>query len=678
MPDLSRLLRPKSIAAFGGVWADTVVEQAQNLGFEGQIYRIHKSKGSYADLDALPTPPDAIFLGINAHASVEVVAQARKLGAGGVVCFAGGFDELGTQEGRALGTALRDAAGEMPIVGPNCYGIANFFDRAALFPDQLATQSPDRGVFVASQSGTIALNLMYADRDLPLGYLLSIGNQAQLKIHDYIDAALCDPRVSAIGAYLEDIPDPQAFADAAIRAAKAEIPIVLLKSGRSATAKKTALTHTGAMAGSERVMDAFFARLGIARCESLPEFIETLKLLHIHGPLRDARLGALAPSGGDVAISADIAAGLDIDYAKMPAELACEISEHMGGRVSVSNPFDFQTQNWHDADHLYQMYAKFCCMEAGVFALQLDHPDPEDYDASSFEMPVKAYLRAVQDLNVCAITISHMPESTPKRIRSMLCQGGVAPMQGMKEAFQALSQAHGIYRAWQNLRPPRLFTDRPKHRELLGEHGAKTLLEKSGIAVPLSRVVPCAKAADAAKSIGFPVVVKTAHQTLLHKSESGGVALNLNTRDAVSKAALAMQELDENVLVEQMVTDRVAELILGVEIDQKLGAVLMIGAGGLFAELLSDTCLLLLPVSRDDIQMALSKLKVSKLWQGHRGRPLGDEEALISAIERLAQLVTENPNIGNIDINPLAVLPKGKGVVALDAVIEMSKEKAYE
>ena len=218
---LSRLLAPRSIALVGGTWTDAVAAASRQIGYRGEIWRIHPSRAStatttyYRAIDELPGAPDAAFVAAPAADVPGVAAALARRDAGGFVCFASGFDETGTETGRTLSKALLESAGNLPFTGPNCYGLVNFFDRVALWPDQLVGGTPERGVALLCQSGTISLTMTFNGRSLPIGYLISVGNQGRLAVEDLIEALCDDPRVSAFGLYLEGVKDVARFARAA-------------------------------------------------------------------------------------------------------------------------------------------------------------------------------------------------------------------------------------------------------------------------------------------------------------------------------------------------------------------------------------------------------------------------------------------------------------------------------
>ena len=285
---------PRSLALIGGAWTDEVAAGNRVIGFAGDLWRVHPHRPStatttyYRSVAELPQTPDAAFVAAPSRDVPKVAAALRQRDAGGFVCFAAGFSETGTPEGERLTQELITSAGSMPFFGPNCYGFVNFFDRVALWPDQVVGEAVTRGVALICQSGTIALTLMFNDRSVPIGYIFTVGNQTSLAVEDLIELLVSDERVTAFGLYIEGIKDAPRLARAAALARAARKPIAVVKAGRSEAAARTVQSHTGSLAGADVVFDAFCRQAGIARCDTLSTLCETLKVFHAGGALAGA------------------------------------------------------------------------------------------------------------------------------------------------------------------------------------------------------------------------------------------------------------------------------------------------------------------------------------------------------------------------------------------------------
>ena len=671
--NLDRLFRPKTVAVYGGKWSDYVVEQCDKLGFPGELWRVHPTReGCFRSAAELPDAPDSAFLGINRALTVQEFSALRERGLGGAVVFAAGFGE--ETDGADWVRKLDAAAGELPFIGPNCYGFANFFDRVALWPDQVTGMPVERGIAFIGQSGTISITVMEQHRSLPVGYVLTVGNQQRLTAEDLIRYCAEDERVSAIGLYLEGILDVPKFVEAVDHARTKGKPLALVKAGRSQQAQTAALTHTGALTGSDELHDALFKRLGIARCDTLSALVETLKLLHCFGPLPSNRVLVLGASGGDMAMVSDAASGFDLDFSPFPEAEHDTLRATVGERVRLRNPFDIQTATWFDYPKLREMFRLLLRCDYGITAFMVDPQDDTLADTASFDRAIDTLLEVAPQSPGHAALLSSLPESLSKTTREKCLQAGVVPLQGLAEALQALHHSANIQTVWDNWSPPKLYPPVPDEVPIrtLSEAEAKELLVKHGFLVPQGRVVAAEDAPDAAAELGFPVVVKAVAPELLHKTECGGVALNLSSRQQVAEAVSGMSGLAERFLVEEMITDGVAELLLGVSVDPQFGPTLTLGAGGIFTELLRDTVALLLPLVEKEVRCALQNLRVAALLAGWRGQPQGDIDALVETVLHLANFVEIHADrLAGCDLNPVVVRPQGKGVVVVDALVRL-------
>ncbi len=310
--ELKRLLHPRTVAVIGGRACAEVIRQSRRVGFEGELWPVHPQLDEieglpvYRSVSALPDAPDAAFVAVNRQATLEVVQALAARRAGGAVCYASGFAEVGAT-GSELQSRLRSAAGGMPFFGPNCHGFINYLDGVALWPEQQGGVRQTQGVAIVTQSGNIALNLTMQTRGLPIGYVVTLGNQAGVDLATVIRALLQDERITAIGLHIEGIRDTAAFMGAAETARRRGVPIIAVKTGRSELGAGLALSHTASLGGADAVATAFLRRAGVARVQSIPTLLETLKLLHIHGPLEGRNIASMSSSGGEAGFVADAA-----------------------------------------------------------------------------------------------------------------------------------------------------------------------------------------------------------------------------------------------------------------------------------------------------------------------------------------------------------------------------------
>lgn len=678
---LKRLLNPGTVAVIGGRAATETIRQCQRIGFEGKIWPVNPRRDElagipcFATVSELPGAPDASFIGVPREAAVDVVSGLSARGAGGAVCYSSGFAEIGG-DGVELQQRLVDAAGDMAIIGPNCHGMVNYLDGVALWPDEHGGQRVESGVAIVLQSGNVGISLSMQDRGLPIGYIITIGNKADLSFHDYIEALCDDPRVTAIGLYIESLNHVDAFSEAALVALRKGLPIIALKTGTSELGAAATMSHTSSLAGSDEMYSALFRRLGIPRVSTLSEFLETLKFVSVHGGLAGNSIGSLSCSGGEASMIADAAEVSGLSMPALTEKSARKLDEILGERVHVANPLDYDVFIWGNRDALFATFSAMQSNEFDCTILVIDYPRPESCSLANWEIAEQALIDASKATGRKAVIVATLPENLPAIARGRLMKAGIVPMQGLNEclcAIRSAAQLGAAQRRAKEIRPlPRPPVTTGQSR-LLNEWDSKQALSEYGLPIPEARLCSANDAAGAAGQLGFPVVVKVVAENLPHKTEAGGVRLDIGSAAAVDRAISEMSHLSGQFLVEKMAASPVAELIIGIKQDPEFGLALVIGAGGVLVELVKDSAMLFLPTTRSDIETALASLKVMKLLQGFRGRSAGDIAATISAIEAVAAYAeAHRDSIVELDVNPLLVLPDGQGVVAVDALIKMA------
>lgn len=680
MADLSRLLRPTSIAVIGGGWGLAVVQECLKMGFAGKIWPVHPTRSKieglpcYPSLSALPAAPDAAFVAVNRQATVDVVGALSAMGAGGAVCFASGFAEA--EDDRAAGAALQDrlvgAARAMPLIGPNCYGLINYLDRALLWPDQHGGRPRHSGVALLTQSSNVLINLTMQRRGVPIAYCLTAGNQAQTGLPDLARAVLTDDRVTALGIHVEGISDVSAWEEMATQARRANKPIVALKVGRSQQAQAATVSHTASLAGDTAASSAFFRRLGIAEVRTLPEMLETLKLLHVHGPLPGRAVSSMSCSGGEASLIADAAEGTGVWFPELQPDHARAVRETLSDMVTIANPLDYHTFVWGDAARMAETYS---AVVSGPFDLNLlvyDYPRADRTETAAWDCGHDAIRSAQSRTGARVAVVSSLPDTMDEARADELMAAGIAPLCGFDEALGAVDRAAAVHDAWSLPTPEALLATGSADlgSEVLEEAEAKALLSAAGLNVPAGEAVSTPHdAAVVAGTMGFPVVLKG--MGIGHKTEAGAVKLNLESAEAVQAAASQMQTMN-GFLVERMIAGAVAELIVGIVKSPPYGYALVLGAGGVLTELLDETRTLLLPAPRRDVEEALASLKVGKILAGYRGRAAADRDAVIDAIMAVQAFVAGlDGALDELDINPLIATPDGAYVA--DALMRISR-----
>lgn len=669
MPPLNRLLRPKSIAVIGGgVWCEQVIEQNRKFGFSGEIWAVHPTRtnvagvAAFQSINELPGAPDAAFVGVNRHATIDVVRALSDKGAGGAICFASGFREASAEleDAGDLQSALVDAAGSMPILGPNCYGLLNATANVALWPDQHGLVPVKRGVAIVSQSSNIAINLTMQSRGLPTAAVVTVGNQAQTGLSEICSALLADDAISAIGLYIEGLDDLKAFEAFAERARLAGKPVVALKIGRSEQAQAATISHTASLAGSSAGASALFRRLGIAEVTNLPTLLEALKLAHTVGKLPNTQIASLSCSGGEANLMADTATGRKISFPALSDHQKASLRNVLGPKVALANPLDYHTYIWGDVDAMSRTFSHMVDGGAELGLVVLDFPRPDRCSMAEWMKVIDAVEQAKTITGKPFGILSSLPETMPETIAQDLLERGIVPLCGFDEALSAIEALGSL--APQTATP--LHSAPPANDiRTMNEAKSKALLNDHGVRIPVSKPASGAdEAADVAKAIGFPVVLKGTG--IAHKTEAGAVILGLTDRAAVQSAADRMPT--NQFLVEEMVTGTIAELLIGVVRDPAHGFVLTLAAGGVLTELLKDSVSLLVPSSREAVRESLLSLKVARRLTGYRGQRACDLDAVLDTIEAVQACVMAHP-VEEIEINPLLCGPDF--AIAADALI---------
>ncbi len=541
---LERLLKPRCIAVFGGAQAREVIHQSDRMGYKGEIWPVHPKKMEilgrrvYRSVEDLPGSPDAAYVGVNRHLTVDIVRNLAGRDAGGAICYATGFTEAGAA-GSELEKQLLEASGDMPLVGPNCYGLLNYLNGAMLWPDQQGGRRVDEGVAIITMSSNVGFNLTMQRRGLPVAYMVSLGNRLKFDLHDAIHTFARQDRVTALGLFLETMPDPKAFQEAVDVARELGKPIVAMKVGRSEVAQKMVVSHTASLAGSDVLASALFERLGVARVDSLEAIIEALKVLHILGPLKGGRIAAMSTSGGDLTLLAD-GMGPALTMPPLSEKVTRRLRATIHERIVAANPFDFQMFDWNDEEQNAKNFSALLSEDFDVALCLLDYPREDLCDQSTWGGAERGFVRAARQTGTKAAVLATFSDTISESVAARLMEAGVAMLAGIDAGLAGIQAAVDVGAAWS--RPPRppLLTRFSQQQDgpvkVLDEAESKDLLARWAVPVPAARVVGSAEeVAAAAGELGYPVVVKALG--VAHKTEVGGVRIDLGSAVEVSAAA---------------------------------------------------------------------------------------------------------------------------------------------
>ncbi|POA79679.1 acetate--CoA ligase family protein [Pseudomonas sp. DP16D-R1] len=692
--NLKRMLAPRHVAFVGGRSMARALKRCAEGGYPGQMWLVNPQHESLEGVPCvrsvadLPCGPDAVFIATNRDLTLTCVAELAAIGTGGAICYASGFAETGA-EGQALQQQLLEAAGDMALLGPNCYGLLDYLHSCALWPVAHGGKAVEKGVAVLTQSGNFAYNLSMSDRSLPVAYMASVGNQAQLGVAELMDVLLDEPRVTAIGLHLEGLKNVPGFARAAHKALEKGVPIIALKTGVSQIGAELALSHTSSLSGSDALYDALFARLGVIRVSGPVSFVETLKAAACGNLPAGNSLIALACSGGDAGLIADYAERNELALPKLDAGQTGELAQVLPSYANLVNPLDFTTAIWGDGEALNRMLDSALRTEADAAMLVLDYPSEFTGERKECDLLLDLYCKALERHGKTGFVTSAFPELLPAHARERLHEQGVAALQGVEDGLAAWGRIANYQRNRQTLLAlgesalvPLCPQALQGEGRLLNEWDSKQALREFGLPTPNGVLSSPDRALQDANALGYPLVLKAVSAQLPHKTEAGAVALNLKDDAALSAAlekmrasiaAYAPGVAFDQLLLEPMAKPPLAELIVGIKRENDFGLALVMGAGGILVELLKDSRSLLLPTTDGAILQALLSLRSAALLQGFRGREAADLDALVAAIRAVADYACENAaQLLELDVNPLLV--GAQGTTAVDALIRLGHE----
>lgn len=689
--NIKRLLAPQSLAFVGGRSMALAAQRCLRGGFEGPVCLVTPNhlemEGVHCvtRIEDLPFAPDGVFLGVNLQATLTLVQQLSALGAGGVVCYASGFAETGPQ-GRASQEKLLQAAGSMALLGPNCYGLVNYLNGAVLWPVAQGGQRVKSGAAILTQSGNFAYNLSMSAEEFPIAYLVSVGNQAQLGIAELMDALLDDPRVTAIGLHIEGLKNVPGFAAAAYRALERGVPVVALKTGVSEKGAALALGHTSSLAGSDALYDALFERLGILRVSGVTSFIDTLKAATVGPRPSGPCLFGLTCSGGDAGLMADHAEAATLRLPDMQEPTKAALATLLPTYAQLANPLDFTTAVWGNAEALESMMDMILTHETpDTVVLVVDFPSEASGERPQFQLLVDIFIQKLATAGCAGLVASVFPGLLPTSVRAGLQSAGIPAFQGLEQALLAW----GRITAYAARRTALLARGEAAQVPVcpgavvqaltLSEWESRVALKACGVPFGPARRCKAGQAIEEAATMSFPMALKVISRDLPHKTEAGGVALNL--RDSADlERALARMRTDlatyktpvvlDDVLLEPMAASAVAELLIGIRREPDFGIALVIAAGGVLVEMLGDSRRLLLPTNEQAIRESLLSLQIAPQLTGYRSRPGADIDSAVQAIFSIAQYALEHADtLVELEVNPL--LLHQHGCTAVDALVTL-------
>lgn len=688
---LDALFHPSSIAFIGAserpnTPASRGLRNCLRLGFRGGLYPVNPrypelfGVACHAGIEALPEVPDLAMIALNAEATLAAVEACRDAGVKVVVACSSGWEEQGP-EGEARALRLRQilAGSPMRLLGPNCLGAGNPAIGMSLGYnssfESLAHRRRGR-IALVTQSGAMmgGLILNAEDAGVDLGLYAHVGNGMDVGMEELIEHLVIDPAIDAIALMIEGLRQPMRFVAAVERAHQAGKPIVAFKAGASELGRQAVLSHTGALAGSDEVFSAVCRERGVVRvdeCEDLLPAAALLTATRRRAPMNRGGVLIFTLSGGAASILADECHAAGVPIPPLAPHTLARLDAVLPSYLKAGNPLDVGGGVFSDADLPRTSLAAAIEDEAIDSVMWVGVGAPRDERSTLWLGEALDVLGPAQQVGVIVPVSGHPQEAGFERAREC----GVPVMRSLRSAARLLGLARAAGRA---LPPPgAVARDLPPLPEgaLVDEVRAKAVLGALGIPTPASRVASRVEDVGAcASAIGCPVVVKGLVAGVAHKSELGLVALGLATPEAAADAALAMIRRRPGLTFDGFLVERMAprgiEVVVGIKRDPDFGPVLMFGLGGIAVELFRDVAFGTCPLSPEGASAVIDLTKASALLTGFRGQPEADRDALIAAMVRLSQFAAHHADrLAEMDVNPLLVLPKGEGVLALDAVI---------
>lgn len=698
--NLNKLLKPTSVAVIGasekeGFGGDVCRNILSYVEDRSHVYFIHPKRDSvfgipcYKSISDVPENVDLMVICTSQKTVIPLLQEGAKKGVGGAVVFASGYGEVGTAEGKQNEAELIATAKELDIavMGPNCAGFVNYVDNVQAFAFISAKRDRKGSVGVVSQSGQLCLSMM-DDPGMRFSYNISAGNGKIVQMEDYMDFLVDDEDTKVVSIYIEGVKNADKFAAVLKKAAEKRKPVVILKAGRSAKGGAIAASHTGSLSGSDASFDAVLKKFGAIRVDDLEELIAmSLMLSTMKRMPEKATFASMNLSGGETGICADVGSLNGIEYPDFTEETLKKLKEQLPSYASPNNPLDMTASLSYDAD-LYAGALRTVMDDPNIgmvligYTLLLEIADP------CIHYMYKGIEKVVQEKGGNCKPIAMIPFAENTRnpeYQEKLFQIGVPVLPPPVYAFKLLRHLADFIAYEPETKTLELAVGHPKSEETqaLSEHESKQELKVYGVPVPDEVIVTSKEeAAQFAKDHPGSLVMKVESADILHKSDVGGVKLNICGPEAAEKA---YEEIMESVTAKRPdahingiltvpMLDAGVEIIIGVNNDPQFGPMIMVGMGGVFVEVFKDVALYPAPLKEEEALEMLKSLKSFKLLNGYRGTEKCDIKALCQTIVAISNYAQANKDVlKELDINPLFVYPEGKGVGVADALIVKRK-----
>jgi len=702
------LFSPRSVAILGASergWPDVIYRNLTAHDFGAPVYPVNPKytslwgKRCYRSISEIPGEVDQLIVLIPGRGILPSLKEGAQKGCRSAIVVSSGFAESATAEGKALEKEIRlfAAAASVRICGPNCVGLISVPTRFYPTTYEVAKERAlyAGGLSLVSQSGGFLGNLFQsgADRAIGFRYLVSSGNEAGLDLSDYVHYFAEDPGTRVIALFIEGIRDAEKFIQACGKARERGKPVIAMKLGRSERAKAAALSHTGSVTGSDQVYDAVFRDLKVIRVENPDQLLETAALF-LEAPLPKGRgVGVLTNSGGLRGMVCDAADKFDVELPPLSPETTNALHRFLSVGSVVDNPLD---GGWGvlSSQENFRRSIELLLQDEAIDLLAMQGKLPEDRDSA----PAQRYRVAAelaQKYEKPVVVFSIFSHSVSREGGAFKREIPLPFLQGLDKSLQAIQGMVRYVGPVAQEKAPSPPSDPGtiaaarsllQGKEILTEAESKDLLRLYGF--PCAREGLAASAAEAVKiagSLGYPVALKVISPDIPHKTEAGGVKLNLQNSVEVERCFAEMNEWIKKsqpqahlsgILVQEMVSEGM-EVILGAHRDAQFGPIVLFGMGGVFVELLKDVAYRTAPLDRDEALKMIQEIKGYRLLSGFRGAPPVDLPALADCLVKMGRLAADlKEEIESIDINPLKALPAGKGAKVVDALAVLRERSA--
>lgn len=697
--DISKLLRPRAVAVVGaseksGFGGDTCRNILENQADTSHVYPVNPKKETvfgkkcYPTLADLPEEIDLVILCTSQKTIVDFLKQAKAKGAGAAVVYASGYSEVGTAEGKAFEKELVDAAKalDMVVMGPNCAGYINFGDDIFSFAFIGDYKGKKGNIGFVSQSGQFCIDMMKS-AEMKYSFAISAGNSAMVQMEDYLNFLIDDSNTKVIALYLEGVKNPHKFEACLQKAMEKKKPVVILKAGRSPKGQATAASHTGSMTGSDKTYDAVFEKFGVIRADDMQDLRSTASLLATLRVLpKKPAFSAMCLSGGETAVSADTGFLHGIEYPDFSEVTLKKLNDMLPDFATPRNPLDMTAALCYDADAFASGITTVMSdpsIEMGLVGLTIS-----DKVTVSNDIMFEGIRRAFEQIPDKPLAVmSFMEAARNKELVERFQNAGIPVLPTTKYGFRALQHlqdfiSHDTIKREARLAIPEAHS---ANTRALSEYESKKLLADNGVPVDLGYIAKTkAEVKEYAEKIGYPLVMKVESNDILHKSDVGGVMLNIKSLEQAEEAydkilANAAQHAPNakiNGILMQKMLKAGTEMIIGLNSDPQFGPMLLVGMGGVFVEVFKDAALYPVPLNHDEALHMLQSLKSFKLLNGYRGNPPADIEALTDMMVKISDFAyRKKDTLKELDMNPLFVYPKGEGVAIADALAVMYEEE---